>query len=658
MFSLSAMQLVPSEAAGREWLVANGLGGYASSTVIGMNTRKYHGLLVAPLQAGKARHVLLSKLEDFAVIGGTEFSLSTNAYPGAVYPTGYRHQTGFSFSTHPTFTYAMGDCRIEKSVRMIHGKNTVLVSYRLLSGKEASIEAKPLLSLRPIHADPSSCEAEILPEPDGLRLAKPAPLRIRCLCGKFRAKPEKYYNMLYEAEKKRGYPHMENLLSAGSFSGTLFRGEELHICASLEQLSVAEALELADRQQARIAHLLQSYARQGGIERTDFGDALALAADSFVIQDGKQRGIIAGYHWFSQWGRDAMISLPGILLATGRAGMAREVLLHYANKMEDGLLPNFIDENGEAHYNSADASLWFVNAVRHYIEATGDHHFIRESLWTKMRQWLSSTMQGNSLVRMESDCLLYVSDPASTWMDAKVDGKPVTPRKGKPVEINALWHSCLVFLAQLSQKFGDRRTEELCLNTAEQASSSFQKILSADGWLFDVIEPNDSSLRPNQIFAVSLPASPLNHLQQRHVFNAVRSRLYTPLGLRTLAPSESRYCERYEGPPPQRDFAYHQGMIWPWLLGAFYDAQLRVQPGSERQVLASLKPIYEKMSEGCIGSIAEIYEPASGKPAGAVSQAWSVGEIMRIYTKVKKAAISREPSQPPLFSKVAVNSSY
>ena len=634
MLSLSALELVPSEAKGREWLVSNGAGAYSSSTVIGMNTRKYHGLLVAPLSGLGKRHVMLSKLEETATIGGREFQLSTNSYHGAVYPDGYRHQVGFSFSDHPEFVYSLDGAMLEKSVRMPHGKAAVVISYRLASGREAHLSVRPMLAPRPIHADPGSPEVRFEADRSGFWIGSPARMRLNCSSGKFSPSPQKYHDMVYEAEKERGYAFAETLSSPGAFEAVLGRGDEMHIVASLEGLAPSEALDALDRQELRLTHLAESYCRQNGAERTDFSDALVLAADSFVSVSEKRCGIIAGYHWFSEWTRDSMISLPGLLLCTGRGGLAREILSLHAGRMKDGLLPSFIDEEGNAHYASSDASLWFVNAVHEYAERTGDWQAVR-GMWKCLRGWLSSTIRGNALAGMDSDCLLKVSGPASTWMDAQAGGRAVTPRSGKPVEINALWHSNLHFMKGLAERFEDRRSAELCAGIIETLCDSFQKFASPDGGLLDVLEPNDATVRPNQIFAVSLPHSPLNAVQKRHVFNIVRSKLYTPLGLRTLPADDARFHETYSGNQEQRDAAYHQGMIWPWLLGAFYDAQMEVYPGSGRQVLSSLRPLWESMDMGCIGSLPEIYEPKSGRPAGAVSQAWSVAEVLRIYAKVK-----------------------
>jgi len=630
----------PSPGSLREWVCASGTGAYSSSTEIGMNTRKYHGLLVAPVK-GDGRVVLLSKLEETIGVDGGAFPLSTNEYGGAVYPQGFACQKSFSFQSHPVFTYSANGAKIEKSVRMVHGKDAVVVSYRLLEGRGADISVAPMLSLRPMHADPSAEDKSFDFSSDrfGFETEKYG-LRMSCSAGKFSGKPDNYRSMLYSVERERGYAFCETLFSPGVFTARLSRGEELHACASMCGLAPSDALSILDRQHLRMAHIAESCCRQWGVERTDFGDALLLAADSFVINSAGKEGVLAGFHWFSQWGRDSMIALPGILLSTGRFALAREVLLRYAARMKDGLVPNFIGEDGEASYNSADASMWFLLAVRRYCEATEDYGFVRERLWKAVREVVASHVGGkNELVAMDSDCLLFVSDPAATWMDARVGGRAVTPRKGKPVEINALWYSNLRFVAMLAAKFGERKTAEMASRCADGAAASFQKFLSSeeDGRLFDVVEPNDSALRPNQLFAVSLPDSPLNHVQKRHVFNLVRSRLYTPLGLRTLSLEDSRHHDEYSGNQERRDSAYHQGMVWPWLLGAFYDAQLEAYPGTERQVLSSLKPLAEAMAYGCVGTLPEMYEPKTMKPAGAVSQAWSVAEALRVYLKVKKA---------------------
>ncbi|MCX8194753.1 MAG: glycogen debranching enzyme N-terminal domain-containing protein [Candidatus Micrarchaeota archaeon] len=640
MISLSAFDLTPSQAKGKEWLVANGLGGYSSSTVIGMNTRKYHGLLVAPIGEAHSRHVMLSKFEEFAKVGGSEYPLSTNCYPGVVYPEGFRHQIGFSFYHHPTFLYSLGDVRLEKSVRMVHGKNTALVSYRVLAGKEVELSARPLLAPRQIHSDPSAIEPALEFECDraGFLIRKPSEMRVCASGGRFVQAREVYRNMEYRAEKERGYPYIETLCSPGLFLAKLCKGDELHISISLEMLLPSDALELLDRQALRSHHFAEQYCQQNKLERTDFLEVLLHAADTFIAKRGKGHGILAGYHWFSEWGRDAMIALPGLLLCTGRHGLAAEVLLRYASLMREGLVPNFIDESGQAHYNCADASLWFVNSVREYVEYTNDYWTVENGLWKHLCSFVSSYMHGNRLAYMDADCLLSVKEPAATWMDAKVNGVAVTPRNGKPVEINALWYSNLCFLRELAKRFDDGKREEAIAKILEGVESSFQKFCADDGGLFDVIEPNDASVRPNQIFAASLPHSPLNPLQRKYVLHVVRSRLYTPLGLRTLSPADPRYKEHYAGSQQERDVAYHQGMVWPWLLGAFYDAQLSVYPGSEAQVLASLRPFADAIRKGCIGSLPELYEPATMEPRGAISQAWSVAEILRIYTKVKKSA--------------------
>ena len=638
MPSLSSLDFVPAQACSHELLVANGLGDYASSTAIGMNSRKYHGLLVAPLKGTASRHVMLSKLEETVAVGRGNHSLSTNAYSGAIFPAGFQNQRSFSFLGHPVFTYNCGGAKIEKSVRMVHGKNTTVASYRLLSGPEASLSIRPLLSPRGIHGDPSPIQTDVpfASQEKGFSINSPAEMSVTSNQGLFTRSPDFYYGMQYAEEQQRGFPCSETLYSPGVFTAKLSRDSELHICASLESLAPHDALDLLDSQALRLPHHCEALAKENGFSRTDFSDALVRAADSFLVSSGSRKGIIAGYHWFSEWGRDAMISLPGLLLCTGRHSFAREVLLSYASAMEGGLLPNFVDEYGEAHYNSADSSLWFANAVREYADATWDSGFIRKSLYAPLRTILENFIEGTKLVEMGKDCLLCTLEPGATWMDARVGGAPVTLRKGKPVEINALWNSYLHFMLALARHFNDEKTQAAIQPILEELPHSFQKYLSAEGHLFDLLEPNDAALRPNQLFALSLPHSPLNPLQQRHIFNIVRSKLYTPLGLRTLAPDDPRFHATYSGGPSERDSAYHQGAIWPWLLGAFYDAQLRVYPGSEPSVLSALRPFSEAMREGCMGTLPELYEPATMRPCGAVSQAWSVAEILRIYAKVKR----------------------
>ncbi|MCX8198019.1 MAG: glycogen debranching enzyme N-terminal domain-containing protein [Candidatus Micrarchaeota archaeon] len=643
MLALSAFELTPAKAGAREWLIANGLGGYSSSTAIGMNTRKYHGLLVASLPQG--RMVMLSKLEEHAVVAGEQLPLSTNQYPGKVYPEGYRRQIGFSFAEFPEFHYSVEGMRLAKSVRMVYGKNTSLISYRMEGSGEIGLSIRPLLAMRKIHQDPSAQDKSMEFRSDrfGFWTANPQ-MRMSCSNGSFVPSPDNYRNMLYPAEQERGYPHCETLFSPGVFSCRLQQGEELHLSASVEGIAPSEALELLDRQQMRRMHLIRGYEESSGIAATDFSQALLKAADSFIASRKGRRLIVAGYPWFFEWGRDTMVSLPGLLVYTGRHALAREILFGYSGKIEDGLIPNFITEEGEMSYTSSDASLWYLNAIRHYAEWTGDYSFVQRRLWKPMKQIISGYIQGNSLARMDGDCLLRVLSASSTWMDAQIGGSPVTPRKGKPVEINALWYSNLNFMQELAEKFEDKRMLSIVSPIIEACAESFQKFLSLhEAQLFDVIEPNDATLRPNQIFAVALPHSPLNSLQKKLVFNLVRSKLYTPLGLRTLPHEDSRCHEAYRGNQQQRDEAYHQGMIWPWLLGAFYDAQLEVYPSTQKQILNSLRPLWESMKsgEGCAGTLPEMYEPATGKPAGAISQAWSIAEIIRIYTKAKAQRMSQ-----------------
>jgi predicted glycogen debranching enzyme len=629
MIKFSTFDLTPSNK--KEWLITNGNGGYASSTTIGMNTRKYHGLLVSSSQK-----VLLSKFEEKISNGKDEFYLSTNQYPGKIYPEGYKNLIEFEFENYPKFLFLAGNSKIEKKIKMIKGKDTTLISYRLVEGESADIFVRPLLFPRKTHQDPTTEDKKIEFEvyQDSLHFFGQEPFTIKASDGRFVTSQENYRNVIYEEEQKRGYPYCETLFSPGVFEAHLSEGKSFHLVVSKEKLTPSEALNILDRQELQKKHLLRLY-EEKNFTPTDFASALILAADSFVCKSKNRYFIKAGYHWFSEWGRDTMISIPGLLLCTGKEAIAREILLDWSKKLKDGLLPNFISEDGEVNYNSSDASLWYINAVFEYLSYTNDYSFVFKYLWRSMKNIFSEYVQGNEIVRMDGDCLLKVRS-ASTWMDAQINGSQVTPRNGKPIEINALWYSDLCIIFHLASIAKENKTKELVSTTIEEVKNSFSKFLSTDGHLFDVIEPNDLAFRPNQVFAISLPYSPLNQVQKKYLFNIIRSKIYTPIGLYSLAPNERKYHDTYCGNQIERDLAYHQGMIWPWLLGPFYQAQLNVYPDSAKQIISSLRPLWEIMKKENIGTLPEIFEPKTGKPAGAFSQAWSIAEVLRIYTKVKK----------------------
>jgi predicted glycogen debranching enzyme len=636
MFAISGSALSPAIALRREWLVANGIGGYASSTITGCNVRKYHGLLIAAGDSPQDRKLLLSKLEESVAIGGKRFELSTNHYPNTIFPEGYRHLKEFRFTSHPEFTFGLDGAFITKSVRMLKGKNATVISYKYSGKGAAELELRPLINSRGIHEDYSQKKFSTEAGKHGVEIKKPERFSISSSDLAFSPSEMTYYNMEYPIEAERGYLHREDHFSPGIFKGSITNGEEIHLAASDCGLSATDAHSEIERQASRQQKLSDMYFSTNSIEQNDFGRDLCHAADTFIVDWDGRHSIVAGYHWFGEWGRDAMISLPGLCLSTGRYALAREILLRFSSTIRRGLLPNYFDERGKPHYDSADAALWFLNAVHHYTAQTGDYAFVRAKLWPKMKEIIHFCMHGNEILSMDDDALLFNLDPRCTWMDASADGGPVTPRKGKPVEINALWYSGLVLMSSLSERFSEPKNTNLYRDTIFGVKGSFQKFWNTrEACLYDVIEPNEPSVRPNQIFAVGLPFSPLSEVQQRLVLTKVRDELYTPIGLRTLAQHDQNYHNYYAGNERARNLSYHQGAIWPWLLGAFFDAHLRVFPNSEGTVLKMLSPFSEQLSHDCVGHIGELYEPATLESRGAIAQAWSVAEILRIYTKAK-----------------------
>ncbi|MBS3069033.1 glycogen debranching enzyme N-terminal domain-containing protein [Candidatus Micrarchaeota archaeon] len=658
MISLTLSELSSDAALQREWVISNGLGGYASSSVIGMNTRKYHGLLVAAGNSPAQRTVLLSKYEETLDVGGSRSELSTNAYPGAVHPRGFQEMLEFRHDFAPTFVYKAGEHgTLHKRVCMVRRKNATLATYALNGVDEATLYISPLLCGRGMHGDGGRVSWNIVPGANGFRATKPHQLYVRAQEGKFVPDGKFYSNVEYGHEKLRGYPYSEDLFCPGTLEIRLEKGKSAHVLASSVDMGFEQAIDTVLKEGARDSQMLRLYYEKSGVQKNDFAEALVRAADTFVFKSGAQYGIVAGYHWFGEWGRDALVAFEGICLSTGRYGLARKVLLRYAQLAKQGQIPNLIDENGQPQYNSADAAMWFLNALHAYCAHTHDYGFVEKNLWEAAKDIVRYCIRGNGMLAMNDDGLLNVKDGTGTWMDAKIDGKAITPRNGKPVEINALWHSNLVMMRGLAERFGESKNANTYREAAKACRESFSQFWNPDAeCLYDVIEPYSPKVRPNQIYAVSVPFSPLNELQQRMVLNAVRMQLFTPLGLRSLSQKDAEFAASYTGDQQQRDRAYHNGAIWPFLLGAFADAHLKVFPNSEATVLRMMMGFDAQMRIGCIGSIGEIFDNKTHAPVGAASQAWSVAEVLRVYTKCKKAVGSGNGAwkENPLFEKSRV----
>jgi len=609
------------EGAKHEWLVANGLGGYASSTAICANTRAYHGLLVAAMPPSMDRRLLLSSLDEELIIE-SKYQLANHQYPGTIYPEGFRHLQEFSLDPFPHFAYQVGTTRVEKTVFMVHGENTTVTQYTA-SGSESessgSMKIAPLVTCRSFHA---ASELPIIHQEEaagGTRLVSGCDLFLLSDLAKYVKREDVYYNLEYETERLRGLSWRENCLCPGYFEIEMDGATSFSIMASTDRRSMPTIERLKKIELNRLAELeckLEPQLRR-----------LSNAADSFMVKRGNSRSIIAGYHWFDDWGRDAMISIRGLLLATGRYDDARSVIETFAGTMENGVLANDL---GAGSYNTVDASLWFIQAVFSYFSYTKDKELVVR-LWQKLQQIVERYSGSSSSISMDSDSLI-ISGPALTWMDARVDDQPVTPRAGKACEINALWYSSLKMMESLAQNIGQPWDVDL----ARQVKQSYQKFWNSEnGCLFDTLNPEDASIRPNQIIAATVPDL-LPDLKRKSVVEVVTRELLTPYGLRTLSPRDPRYHGRYEGGPRQRDEAYHQGTVWPWLIGPYVDALLSVNEYSKESRGKAKEILWPLINMNCAGinTIPELFDgDMPHRPGGCISQAWSVAEVMRAWSE-------------------------
>ncbi len=629
----------------KEWLETNGLGGFASSTIIGMNTRRYHALLVASTGPPVRRIVLLSKLEETVVIDGRRHDLSVNSYPGTVHPRGYSFQTGFELDPLPTFHYEVEGIPIRKTIFMAHGENTTVVSYRFPGsrGRRISLELRPLVAFRDYHALALANDriAATVAHHDGWISIEPYPgLPALCFCfppGELIEESDWYYSFEYERERERGLDWREDLFHPFTLRFEV-GSEEIALIASTSRPDGRTAGEF------RAAELLRREGLDRGWESADpFVRDLLRATDAFLIKrcDGAS-SVIAGYPWFSDWGRDTMISIPGLTLVPKRFEEARSILLGYAALCDRGILPNYFPDAGNRpEYNTADATLWFVYAVQEYSRAAGDYDFAALRLYPTLIEILEHHLNGTRYgIHADTDGLLAWAEPgmALTWMDARVGDWVVTPRQGKPVEIQALWYNALRFLGDISQRAGDSATFRRCGRVADKARHSFARLFwnHANDCLHDCVTPDgpDPSIRPNQLLALSLPYALLSRERGKQVLATVHRELWTPFGLRTLAPSDSRYRGTCEGNVLERDSSYHQGTVWPWLLGPYLSARLRVYGSSEETrsiARENMRALRSHLMDAGVGTISEIFDgDAPHRPRGCIAQAWSVAETLRM----------------------------
>jgi predicted glycogen debranching enzyme len=626
----------------REWLETNGLGGFASSTILGLNTRRYHGLLTAATRPPGGRMVLLSKLEDAVIVEDKRYDLSANQYPGVLYPRGFEFLASFRLHPFPVFTYRIGETEIEKRVFLVHGENTVIVEYALHGGPDCTLELRPLIAYRDFHNlthRNESLNPNFVFEANWIRLtpyAELPPLHIAHNGAVIEQSGNWYYNFEYERERERGLDFQEDLFNPFVARYTLSAGETATFIASTQPVCASDAPELRRRETTRRSNVIAASPSTDPLIQS-----LAAAADQFLVKRGEWKTIIAGYHWFGDWGRDTMIALPGITLVTSRFEVARRILLAFAASLDQGMLPNrFTDAGESAEYNTADATLWLFEAIRSYIAWTGDTEFIVREMYPRLNEVIEWHLRGARYgIKVDSDGLLRCGEPGSqlTWMDAKIGDWVVTPRCGKPVEIQALWYNALRVQEHLASVANDPDRELFFGQMADLARASFNRLFwNADKeCLYDVVdgENRDSSIRPNQVFAISLHHAVLDEARWFHVMQVVRKELWTPSGLRTLSPKDAAYRPAYEGDVPSRDSAYHQGTVWAWLMGPFITAYVKLHGRSQtarEEAGEWLRGFGPQMMTAGLGQIAEIADAeAPHKPKGCIAQAWSVAELLR-----------------------------
>lgn len=630
-----------------EWIETNGLGGYASSTVIGCNTRRYHGLLIAAITPPTERMVLVSKLDETIVFNGERFELGCNNYGDAISPTGNHYLTSFTKNLFPESIYEAHDVQLKKSIVMLHDENTTLVVYEVLkSSAPFVLEFNALIASRNYH--------ELLTETDvisqtisfesgmlSLKMNADSPeIFIHLNECSFNHAPDWYRHFEYAAEKERGQDYREDLFSPGTFSITLTEGQKITVLISTAPTEGRNANELLEKEMHR-RHSITASAK--GIEVMQ---QLLLAADQFVVQrDEDLKTIIAGYHWFTDWSRDTMIALTGLCLITDRLKDAKKILLSFAKNISNGMLPNrFQDHHLPPEYNTADGTLWYFIAINNYLEAGGSKKFVLNEMLPVLTEIIEWHFKGTRFnIHVADDQLLFAGEAGTqlTWMDAKVNDWVVTPRIGKAVEINALWYNALRIYARLLKLNGNKELSERFRKKAKFTKKKFIEIFWNEEllYLYDVVNDDikDASLRPNQLLALGLSYPLIKGKKAKKILDVVKEKLLTPFGLRSLSPDDENYKGTYDGNIVQRDDAYHQGTVWSWLIGPYIDALFHCYgKAAKPEAQQAIHQLLLHLNNAGIGSISEIFDgDAPHKPRGCIAQAWSVAELLRVIRQYR-----------------------
>ncbi|WP_455377224.1 amylo-alpha-1,6-glucosidase [Petrachloros mirabilis] len=627
-----------------EWLETNGRGGFASGTVAGANTRRYHALLLIARKPPSDRFVLLNHLEEWVDIDAQAIPLSTNFYPGAVHPEGYKVCAGFSTEPWPTWTFDCAGVVIQRELLCVKDRDLVVLRWGILSSTNSSVtlSVRPMLSGRDYHSTHHENLGLESTHSGGDRVVMWQPYHnlpiIRAFhTGGYRHEPHWFRQVQFPLEQQRGLDATEDWWSPGEFTCQLTSDESFELAFSSEPINQADIDILVPAERKRRGHLSDS---------APAGDPLAhqlwRAAECYISERGTEQTVIAGYPWFLDWGRDTFISLPGLCLVTKRFDVAWQVIESFSAYVSEGMIPNrFPDAGEQPEYNTIDASLWFVHAVDRYLGYSDDGQRVGKVAWSAVKNVINGYRNGTRYgIGIDQDGLITGGVPGVqlTWMDAKVGDWVVTPRHGKPVEIQALWIRALEVGAALGMQFGEPTFATQCRSDRERAMTSFRQRFwyEAGGYLYDVIdgpEGNDPSLRPNQLYAISLVEDLIPSYQARSILNVVETQLLTPVGLRTLSPQDSRYRPRYEGGVLERDGAYHQGTVWPFLLGPFVTAWIKTfgkTNATKKKARAFLSGLETHLGEAGLGQVSEIFDGvAPHTPRGCFAQAWSVAEPLR-----------------------------
>jgi predicted glycogen debranching enzyme len=644
-----------------EWLEANGRGGFSSGTVAGANTRRYHALLLTARKPPSERFVLVNQVEEWLDLDGQSFPLSTNCYPGAVHPSGYQFCTGFTADPWPTWTFTCVGTTVQREIFTVHGRDLVIVRWRLLGKKKqrAILRVRPKLSGRDYHAThhengrlltESSIEAGTVTWQLYTDLS---PIRV-FHSGEYRHAPEWYRQVEFPVEQQRGLDHAEDWWSPGEFSFSLAPGTTETVAFTSEAFDGLNVPALTKRERTRRTRLTRAAPTADLLAGT-----LWRATEAYLSERGNQQTVIAGYPWFTDWGRDTFISLPGLCLVTGRLEVAWQIIAAFAGHVSEGMIPNrFPDAGEQPEYNTIDASLWFIHAIDRYFAASQDDSRVRNTAWPAVKQILDGYRRGTRYgIQMDEDGLISGGVPGAqlTWMDAKIGEWVVTPRHGKPVEIQALWVHALGIGETLARLFGEASYADQCHADRQRAVATFQQRFwyEQGGYLYDVIdgpEGNDTSLRPNQLYAIALGNDLVPRDRAQHILRLVKKQLVTPVGLRTLSPDDPRYRPRYEGGVRERDSAYHQGTVWPFLLGPLVTAWIKSfgrNVKSRSEARGFLNGLEAHLSEGCLGQVSEIFDAdASHYPRGCYAQAWSVAEPLRAL--IEDLGVSAPTARNPI----------